>query len=91
MIDYEAAGWAYWNEERIGSTEPDKPPFDDYEKFSDIWVARARAVIEAGLGDTVLYREVVTMENHGSLPGVTASIPRTEYIQVWPEATKENP
>ena len=49
-IDHEAAGWAYWNEERIGSTEPDKPPFDDYRKFSGLWIERARMVVDAAAG-----------------------------------------
>ncbi len=61
-----------------------------FEETVKDFIATAQLTINAALGDTVLYREVVTMENHGSLPGVTASIPRTEYIRVWPEATKEN-
>ncbi len=78
MLDLEAATEEFtdWLSQREGVIDP---------------AEAARAVIEAALGDTVLYREVVTMENHGSLPGVTASIPRTEYIRVWPEATKEKP
>ncbi len=78
MIDYEAATEELtdWLSQREGVIDP---------------AEAARAVIEAALGDTPLYREVVTMDNLGSLPGVTASIPRTEYIQFWPEATKENP
>ncbi len=45
--DLEAAGWAYWNEERVGSTSPDSPPFDDYDKYAGIWVARAKIVVDA--------------------------------------------